>query len=105
MAWAVRHRGEVMWPWEPVTPSCATGILDDETYDWAAVVDAVLSSGGSFEEADEAALRRANDLVVDRLGIDADETGTAGVAGFLGRLPQIADGSTAAVLLTGARRA
>jgi threonine synthase len=104
MAWAVRHRSEVMWPWEAVAPSCATGILDDETYDWAAVVDAVLSSGGSFEEVDETALRRANGLVVDQLGIDADETGTAGVAGFLGRLPHLADGSTMAVLLTGARR-
>ena len=104
MAWAVRHRGEVMWPWESVAPSCATGILDDETYDWAAVVDAVLSSGGSFGEAGEAALRRANGLVVDELGIVADETGTAGVAGFIGRLPQLTDGSTAAVLLTGARR-
>jgi threonine synthase len=104
MAWAVRHRGEVMWPWEPATPSCATGILDDETYDWAAVVDAVLSSGGSFEEAAEAALRHANELVGKHLGIDADETGTAGVAGFLGRLPHLADGTTAAVLLTGARR-
>ncbi len=28
-----------MWPWEPPGQSVATGILDDETYDWAAVLD------------------------------------------------------------------
>jgi threonine synthase len=93
-----------MWPWDPLAPSCATGILDDETYDWAAVVEAVLSSGGSFVQVDEAGLQRANGLVADGLGIEADETGTAGVAGYVQELPELADGTTAAALLTGVRR-
>jgi threonine synthase len=104
MAWAVRHRSEVMWPWETEPRSVATGILDDETYDWAAVVDAVLSSGGTFEVVDDDALVAANRLVLDHLGIAADETGTAGLAGLAAGLDRIADGSAAAVLVTGARR-
>ena len=104
MAWAVRHRSEVMWPWEEEPHSCATGILDDETYDWAALTDAVLSSGGSCPVVHEGALLRANRLVNEELGIDADETGTAGVAGVIERLPEFANGTAVAALLTGIRR-
>ncbi|MGH2671642.1 MAG: PLP-dependent lyase/thiolase, partial [Actinomycetota bacterium] len=43
MAWARSHRSEVMWPWEDEPRSVAEGILDDETYDWAAVVGGMLA--------------------------------------------------------------
>ena len=42
---ARRHRRELMWPWEP-PGRASTGILDDETYDWAAVLDTLERTGG-----------------------------------------------------------
>ena len=35
-----------MWPREPEPRSIADGILDDETYDWRALLTAVHDSGG-----------------------------------------------------------
>ena len=40
------HRSRYMWPWETEPASVAHGILDDETYDWLAVVRAMLVTGG-----------------------------------------------------------
>ena len=38
LRFARTHRSKFMWPWEEEPKSIATGIIDDETYDWAAVV-------------------------------------------------------------------
>jgi threonine synthase len=96
-----------MWPWETAPRSIAHGILDDETYDWLAVVRAMLRTGGRSLVVDEATLADANDLATRTTGIPADETGTAGLAGVLalqreGRVPAT---GRIAVLFTGARRA
>ncbi|MGZ8832863.1 MAG: hypothetical protein ACXW19_06680 [Thermoanaerobaculia bacterium] len=40
------HRSEFMWPWETPPASVATGILDDETYDWATVTRGMINSDG-----------------------------------------------------------
>jgi threonine synthase len=76
---AITHRSQFMWPWESAPHSIATGILDDETYDWAAVLRGVLSTGGSVITVSEDGLRVANRLAGD--GISA--TGSAGLAGAL----------------------
>jgi threonine synthase len=99
MAWAVRHRDEVMRPWERTPRSVAGGLLDDETYDWAAVVDGVLSTGGSFPVLDDAALLDGRDRC-RAAGIDASPTGAAGLAA-LDRIPAL-PGETVAVIITGA---
>jgi len=104
LAWAVRHRSQVMWPWEREPRSVAGGIIDDVTYDWAAVTDAVLSGGGSFPLVDDVELEASNRLVGERLGVAADETGSAGLAGLVSTLDAVSDGSVVAVLLTGVRR-
>ncbi|HCP61206.1 MAG TPA: hypothetical protein DIU14_01865, partial [Actinobacteria bacterium] len=39
---AATHRSEFMWAWEDEPESVAHGILDDETYDWMAVVTGML---------------------------------------------------------------
>src|SRR5262249_4510427 len=43
LEYARGHRSEFMWPWEEEPKSIATGILDDETYDWYAVVRGMIT--------------------------------------------------------------
>jgi threonine synthase len=83
LAFAARHRPDFMWPWEEAPHSVAHGILDDETYDWQAVVAGMLSSGGTPLVVDEATLEAANTLARASTGIDVDHTGSAGLAGLL----------------------
>lgn len=100
---ASRHRSEVMVPW-PVEPhSLAGGILDDETYDWQAVVRRSLITGGLPVVVNEEQIADAHHLGVAHTGIDAEPTGTAGLAGLLAEAPEVAAAS-AAVLFTGVRR-
>ena len=93
-----------MWPWEHVGPSAADGILDDETYDWIPVVEAMDRSGGGAVEVDEALVRRAHELVADHTAVDASATGTAGLAGVLAMRDSIGDDERVAVILSGVQR-
>jgi threonine synthase len=106
LRYAATHRSEFMWPWETEPRSVATGILDDETYDWLAVVEAMLATGGWPIVVDEPTLATANAMARETTGIAADETGTAGLAGLLHALAAGVDlrDETSAVLVTGARR-
>jgi threonine synthase len=104
--WIARHRSGFMWPWVPPPRSVATGILDDETYDWLAVVRGMLATGGSPVVVSEAGLLDANELARTTTGIDVDPTGSAGLAGLLRlrRRGEVPDDETSAVLFTGIRR-
>jgi threonine synthase len=106
MAWVARHRSDFMKPWESVPHSIASGILDDETYDWLAVVHGMLASGGRAVLVDEATLAQANQIARAATGIDVDHTGSAGLAGLieLRRHGAIGAGETCAVLFTGVTR-
>ena len=106
LAYAARHRSAFMWAWESEPQSIAHGILDDETYDWQAVVRGMLASGGRPVVVDEALLAEANNLARTSTGIEADHTGTAGLAGLLALVREGAVGpdETVAVIFTGARR-
>jgi threonine synthase len=103
---AAQRRAEFMWPWESAPHSIAHGILDDETYDWLAVVEAMLTTGGRAVVVGEEELSEANRLATAATGIDVDETGSAGLAGLvrLVRDGTIAADESAAVLFTGVRR-
>jgi len=79
---AARRRASFMWPWETTSRSIAHGILDDETYDWLAVVAAMLETGGRPVVVSELALAEANALAVEATGIAVDATGSAGLAGL-----------------------
>jgi threonine synthase len=106
MAWARAHRSEVRWPWEEEPKSMAEGILDDETYDWAAVVAGMLATDGSPVVVAEETLEEANRFARDATGIDVDHTGSAGLAGLMdlaGR-GEIGPQERVAVLFTGIRR-
>jgi threonine synthase len=103
---AARHRSQFMWPWEEEPRSLATGILDDETYDWLAVVRGMITTGGYPVVVDEEILERANELGRVATRIDADHTGTAGLAGLmeLRDRGEVGTDERVAVLLTGVRR-
>ena len=100
---ARHHRHELMWPWEPPGQSVATGILDDETYDWAAVLDALERTGVRAVTVTEDELQAANERARAETGIKVSATGSAGLAGLdaLRREGAIAPERTAAVLFTG----
>ena len=104
--YASAHRSEFMWPWETVPHSLAHGILDDETYDWVAVVEAMLTTDGQALVVNEDEIAQANDIGMKATGIEVDPTGSAGLAGLaqLCRRGLIGGDERAAVLFTGARR-
>ena len=106
LAYAATHRSEFMWPWEEEPHSVAHGILDDETYDWLAVVEGMLRTNGSPVVVGEALLVRANELAVRATGIDVDPTGSSGLAGLVALRDrgEIGDHERIAVLFTGIRR-
>jgi threonine dehydratase len=83
LAYAARHRSSFMWPWETEPHSLAGAIIDDETYDWLAVVRAMLRSGGFPITADEATLARANALAREVTGVAVGPSGSAGLAGLM----------------------
>jgi threonine synthase len=103
---AARHRSDFMWPWETTPHSVAHGILDDETYDWLAVVEAMLVTGGVPVVVGEQQLEKANALAVEATGIEVDATGSAGLAGLVALSEQgiVRPGESVALLFTGARR-
>ncbi|HEU4942808.1 MAG TPA: pyridoxal-phosphate dependent enzyme [Gaiellaceae bacterium] len=106
LAYARTHRSEFMWPWEQEPHSIAHGILDDETYDWLAVVEGMLATGGRPLVVGEETLADANRLARAATGIDVDPTGSAGLAGLLALRDagEIGDDERVAVLFTGVVR-
>jgi threonine synthase len=93
--YAIRHRAEFMWPWETPGPSIATGILDDETYDWVAVVRGMLNSGGFPIVVSEEELMEAKRIA-------GDSVSATGAAGLAGSLHLRISGEAQMVLFTGA---
>ena len=106
LSYAASHRSEFMWAWEEEPRSIAHGILDDETYDWLAVVEGMLVSGGGPVVVSEEVLARANAIAVETTQIDVDPTGSSGLAGLLALRDQgaIGDHERVGVLFTGIRR-
>lgn len=98
--YAIQHRSEFMWPWETTPHSIAHGIIDDETYDWAAVVRGLRESGGTPIVVSEERLNQANALAASMTSIPADETGSAAYAGLL----EAQEHGVAGVIFTGRRR-
>lgn len=93
-------RSAYMWPWTPAPKSAATGILDDETYDYRAVVAATRRSGGAAIVVEESELRPARAEAEAAAGMALSFTGVAGLAGAR----QAKLGGPTLVLLSGRRR-
>ena len=106
LGYAAAHRSAFMWPWEAVPHSVASGILDDETYDWVAVLRGMAATGGTTVVVDEPTLGEANRMARETTGIAVSHTGSAGLAGLLQlkREGVIASGARVAVLFSGVQR-
>jgi threonine synthase len=77
---AARWR-EVMTVWEEPR-SLADGILDDETYDWLGVFEAMGRNGGRPVVVAERSIERAHEFA-QAAGFDVSPTGSAGLAGLV----------------------
>lgn len=95
---------QCMWPWEDEPRSLADGILDDETYDWIGVLNAMTDSGGSPVVASEDHVVEALALAQRVTSIDVSPTGTAGLAGVLAMRSEIDDDERIAVVFSGVLR-
>jgi threonine dehydratase len=94
---------ELMTPWDD-PHSLADGILDDETYDWLGVVDAV---GGSWGDAPIVAAETdivAAHQLARSAGFDVSATGSAGLAGLLATVEAIQPTECVAVVMSGLER-
>ncbi len=96
-AWA-----DAMTVWESPA-SVADGILDDETYDWIGVVEAMRAGGGFPVVVQEHELVAAHALA-HRAGYDVSATGSAGLAGLLALRGEIAPTARVAVVMSGVTR-
>ena len=97
-----RYWSQVMRPW-PAPHSAADGILDDETYDWIADVEAMVESGGTPVVAREEFILRANELAT-AAGFSVSHTGSAGLAGILAIRDSLRVGDRIAVVMSGVAR-
>lgn len=106
LAHARAHRSEYMWAWESAPHSVAHGILDDETYDWFALVAAMLRTGGWPVTVSEDVLLEGRALAQGAAGIRADATGAAALAGLVAmrRSGAVTPGETVVALVTGRER-
>ncbi|MCZ6726114.1 MAG: pyridoxal-phosphate dependent enzyme [Acidobacteria bacterium] len=106
LEFAATHRSSFMWPWEEEPQSVAYGILDDETYDWLAVVRGMLTSGGYPLVAAEETLLLAHRMAREKTAMPVDPTGSAGLAGYLElrESGELGVDEEVAVLFTGVER-
>jgi threonine synthase len=105
LEYAREHPEEFMWPWESEPISAASGILDDLTYDWIPVIEAMSGTGGEPVVVSESRVGEAFGLARSSTHIPVDATGTAGLAGLLDWLASERPVPvTAAVLFTGRDR-
>ena len=81
-------------------------LVDDETYDWLAVVEGLRAGGGRPLTVSESLLGEANALATESTRIPVDPTGSAGLAGLLAlrRDGDVGDDERVAVLFTGIDR-
>jgi threonine synthase len=97
-----QHWAKIMTPWES-PHSVADGILDDETYDWIGVMQAMKASGGGPVVATEDHIVEANRLA-RAAGFQVSYTGSAGLAGLLARVATLGPTDRVAVVMSGVAR-
>lgn len=106
-AWSRRHEqptepgdwSNIMQVW-PDPQSLATGILDDETYDWIADFAVMENSDGGTVVASESDIEHAHQLA-SAAGYNVSPTGSAGLAGLIAIGAAVPRGAQVAVVMSG----
>jgi threonine dehydratase len=93
---------ELMEPW-PEPHSLADGILDDETYDWLGVFDAIGAWGDAPIVAPETDIVAAHRLARSA-GFHVSPTGSAGLAGLLAIVDAVGPSERVGVVMSGVAR-
>ena len=93
---------DLMTPWED-PHSLADGILDDETYDWIGVFEAIGPGGDAPIVAAEADIVAAHTLA-QSAGFDVSPTGSAGLAGVLATIDELKPTRRVVVVKSGLAR-
>lgn len=75
-----------MRPWPSEPESYATGILDDVTYDWVPIIEAMLATGGAPIVPSEHDLRQAHAKAHRHTPIPVCPTGASGLGGLIAAL-------------------
>ena len=73
-----------MFPWANPA-SIASGILDDETYDWVELARGMENSGGEALVVNEEAIAKANAYAKAQLKVHSCITGSVGLSGLMTR--------------------
>ncbi len=97
-----RKWADIMTPWHHPA-SLADGIVDDETYDWVGVLDAVRASSGCPVVVTEQHIAAAHQLANDA-GFDVSPTGSAGLAGVVALRDDIKPDENIVVVMSGITR-
>jgi threonine synthase len=97
-----------MQPWQSSEQggphSLASGILDDETYDWIGIIESLARSHGDSAVVSEAHVVEANELALAHTSVSVDPTGSAGLAGLVARRSDIGANERVGVILSGVIR-
>lgn len=83
LEYATSHRSAFMWSWDEPSSSRAQSLLEPEVSEWRVILEAMIRTGGYPIAVDEATLMEANQHVQEQTDIDADYSGTAGLAGLI----------------------
>jgi len=81
---AKSRRPEFMYAWENPT-SIASGILDDETYDWVQLAEGLHNTGGDVVLVNDEAVVKAKEVAEQVFNVNACHTGSAGLASLITR--------------------
>lgn len=81
---AVKHRSKYMYAWEN-PHSIAHGILDDETYDWVALVNGMSTSNGGSILIDDENICKAKEFAESTFDLNPCHTGSAGLAALINK--------------------
>lgn len=95
---------DCMWAWESEPHSAADGILDDETYDWVAILDAMADTDGTPVVATESNVLRAHEMARALTNVKVSATGSAGLAGLLQIRDDIHNDEKVVVIFSGIDR-
>ena len=92
----------LMTPWE-IPQSLADGILDDETYDWIGVFDAIAPAAGRRSSSPRTTVVEAHELA-HRAGFDVEPDRVGGLAGLIGLRGELDPTERVAVVMSGVTR-